>query len=75
MGRVTMILEILERKEFVEAIRSWIASNPEEAASLLREALNYCNDLNVTNVTKEAQWAAHWARKFWAAAGVDPPRR
>jgi hypothetical protein len=67
---------ILEWREFVKEIKEWINSNPEEAVSLLREAMS---DLSANSgaqrALKEAQWAARWARRFWTAAGVDPPRR
>jgi uncharacterized membrane protein len=65
---------MLELQEFRKQIQEWILTHPQEATRLLREAMRE-QDLSNINICREAQWASRWARKIWAAAGVDPPRR
>jgi len=57
--------------DFGKEVRSWISENPEVAHRLLQEALS---QIPANSLIEEAQWAARWARRFWATAGVEPPR-
>jgi ABC-type nitrate/sulfonate/bicarbonate transport system substrate-binding protein len=70
-------MNLLEYREFRAAIQDWIAAHPEEARNLLQEAMGEISSeiSSISSSVSEAQWASRWARKFWAAAGVEPPRR
>jgi hypothetical protein len=66
----------IEWREFRSEIRRWISEHPDEARCFMEEALSELSSAPTTvTVVTVTQWASRWAREFWHAVGIEPPRR